>query len=179
MTPPDTFTTARLFARRPQREDAPTAFAAYASDPDVTRYLPWKTYTDICTLEDYLSMQSQRWDNSEAPARHYLLCLNGTNTPIGSIGMHFDKHQIMFGYVFGKPHWGQGFATEALRHLVDWSLAQPEIYRAWADCDADNTASARVMEKAGMTREGILRRYRIAPNISPEPRDCIMCSKVR
>lgn len=46
-------------------------------------------------------------------------------------------------------------------------------------CDVDNPASARVMEKAGMTREGILRRWHIAPNISPEPRDCIVCAKVR
>ena len=47
--------------------------------------------------------------------------------------------------------------TEAATHLVNWSLAQPEIFRVWAYCDAENPASARVMEKAGMVREGVLR----------------------
>ena len=41
----------------------------------------------------------------------------------------------------------------------------------WAVCDIDNLASARVMEKAGMQREGILKRWSVHPNISAEPRD--------
>ena len=85
----------------------------------------------------------------------------------------------MFGYVLAKKFWGHGFATEALVFLVDWSLAQPEIFRAYAFCDVENPASARVMEKAGMVREGILRRWHIAPTLGPEPRDCIVCARVK
>ena len=40
--------------------------------------------------------------------------------------------------------------------------------------DVENTALARVLEKVGMAREGILRRYIIHPNISSEPRNCFM-----
>jgi len=40
-------------------------------------------------------------------------------------------------------------------------------------------ATARVMEKAEMTREVVFRRYHITPNISSEPRDCIVCAKAR
>ena len=108
-----------------------------------------------------------------------MLCLAGSEAPIGSIGMLIDKHKAMYGYVLGRVHWGKGYMTEALRFLLDWTMDQPEIYRAYAFCDIDNPASARVMEKAGMTREGIFRRDHIAPNISPEPRDCIVCAKVR
>ena len=61
--------------------------------------------------------------------------------------------------------------TEAVKALVTWALQRPEIYRVWAVCDIDNKASARVMEKAGMQREGILRRWSIHPNVSNEPRD--------
>jgi len=43
----------------------------------------------------------------------------------------------------------------------------------------ENTASARVLEKIGIEREGILRRYIIHPNISSEPTDFFMYSKVR
>jgi RimJ/RimL family protein N-acetyltransferase len=69
--------------------------------------------------------------------------------------------------------------TEALRVLLDWTDGEPEIFRAWAFCDVDNPASARVMEKAGMTREGVLRRRHVAPNIGPAPRDCIVCARVK
>ncbi|MFA6141455.1 MAG: GNAT family protein, partial [Hyphomicrobium sp.] len=68
---------------------------------------------------------------------------------------------------------------EALRALTDCALRQSPIWRASAACDAENVASARVMEKAGMAFEGILRRAITAPNMSPEPRDCRLYAKVR
>jgi RimJ/RimL family protein N-acetyltransferase len=61
--------------------------------------------------------------------------------------------------------------TEAVKGLIAWALKQQHIYRIWAVCDVDNVASARVMEKAGMVREGTLRRWSVHPNISREPRD--------
>jgi RimJ/RimL family protein N-acetyltransferase len=69
--------------------------------------------------------------------------------------------------------------AEALKFAVDWALAQPEVFRAYAFCDTKNLNSARVMEKAGMLREGILHRWQVCPNIGCEPRDCIFCAKVR
>ena len=51
--------------------------------------------------------------------------------------------------------------------------------RVWAVCDVDNTASARVMEKIGMTREGLMRRGVLHPNSSSEPRDCWLYAKVK
>jgi len=56
---------------------------------------------------------------------------------------------------------------------------EPDIYRVFATCDVDNPASAKVMEKAGMKYEGLLRRYMIHPNVSEEPRDCLMYARVR
>ena len=69
--------------------------------------------------------------------------------------------------------------TEALEPLVNWAIAQPDIYRVWAVCDIENLASARVLEKLGMTREGRLHRWLVHPNISDEPRDCFCYAKVK
>ena len=69
--------------------------------------------------------------------------------------------------------------TEAVRGVIAWALAQPEIYRVAAVCDVENIASARVMEKAGMVREGLLQKYMIHPNISDVPRDCYMYAVVK
>jgi|UniRef100_UPI00404A1855 [ribosomal protein S5]-alanine N-acetyltransferase len=178
MIPPETFNTARLHARKPRREDAPAAFAVYASDPIATKYLAWKPYTEVAPLADFFSDRIKDWATSSGHYG-YMLCLKNSDLPIGSIGFIRKGHQAIFGYVLGQKYWGTGYMTEALSYLLTWAMAQPDIFRAGAFCDVDNPASARVMEKAGMTREGILRRYHIAPNISPEPRDCIMCAKVR
>ena len=178
-SPPEHFATARLIARRPRLEDAAAIFAAYAGDPEATRHLSFRTHRDVAGVATFLRDSAlPAWRDARGH-RPWMLCLRGTDVPIGSIGLSLDDGKAMFGYVLGRPHWGRGLMTEALRWLVDWSLAQPEIFRAWAFCDAENPASARVMEKAGMTREGVWRRWHRAPNLGAELRDCIVCAKVR
>lgn len=44
--------------------------------------------------------------------------------------------------------------TEALRRVLEWTRCQPQIYRVWAECDVENVASARVLQKVGMEHEG-------------------------
>jgi [ribosomal protein S5]-alanine N-acetyltransferase len=157
--------------------DAPAIFAAYAADPEATRYLSWKLHANVESLMEYLKIPIAEWDTGAA--FRYELCLRGTDVPVGSIRLQPEKTNILFGYVLAKPLWGRGLMTEALRFAVDWALAQSEVFRAYAFCDAENPGSVRVMEKAGMTREGVLRRWHVCPNIGPDPRDCIICAKVR
>ena len=177
--PPVTFATSRLVARAPRAEDAPAVFAAYASDPEVTRYLSWRAYDRVEPLASFLRECEAHWERGDGHLA-WLLCLKGTTTPIGSIGVTLEGGgKAMFGYVLGRKFWRHGFAAEALTFLVNWALQQPTIHRAWAFCDTENLASVRVMEKAGMTREGILRRWHACPTLGPEPRDCVVCAKVR
>ena len=63
--------------------------------------------------------------------------------------------------------------------MIDWAFKQPDIFRVQAICDVENIGSARVMEKAGMVREGLLRRYVVHPNISDEPRDAFLYAIVK
>jgi RimJ/RimL family protein N-acetyltransferase len=176
--PPETFTTERLYARRARVEDAPASFQAYASDPEVTRFLSWKPHEQVETLADFLRGMVAAWDSGKGPFTWTLL-LRNTDDVVGSIGFTPTDGKALFGYVLTKKLWGQGLVAEALGWLVDWTLAQPEIFRAYAFCDAENPASARVMEKAGMVREGILRRWHACPTIGPDLRDCIICAKTK
>jgi RimJ/RimL family protein N-acetyltransferase len=178
MNPPEMFVTARLRARPPRAEDAAAVFAGYAADPAVTRYLSWRAHERIETVEVFLRRQAESWARGGGPYV-WMLCLPEAPEPVGSIGFSVEGGKALFGYVLAKRLWGRGLMAEALRCLADWSLAQPEIYRAWAFCDAENAASVRVMEKSGMAREGRLRRWHVCPTIGPEPRDCIVCAKVR
>lgn len=179
MRPPATFATARLVARPPRADDAPAVLAAYAGDPDVTRYLSWRAYDRVEPLAVFLRECVAHWEKGDGHFA-WLLCLKGTDTPIGSIGLTLESGgRAMFGYVLAKKFWGHGFAAEALTFLVDWSLAQPAIHRAWAFCDTENPASVRVMEKAGMVREGVLRRWHVCPTLGSGPRDCVVCARVK
>src|SRR5262245_30257381 len=142
--PPQSFATARLAARLPYENDAEAVFASYANDPEVTRYLVWPAYTRVAPLAAFLRESAAHWEKGDGPF-NWLLCLKGTDVPIGSIGLEPQPGgKVMFGYVFAKKFWGHGFAAEVLTWLVDWSLAQPTIFRAWAFCDAENLASVRV-----------------------------------
>lgn len=69
--------------------------------------------------------------------------------------------------------------TEAVSAVAEWLLTAQGLYRVWAVCDTENTASSRVMEKVGMSREGILKRWTVHPNASSEPRDCYVYARVR
>jgi len=69
--------------------------------------------------------------------------------------------------------------TEALAEVARWALNREDIWRIGDVCDVENLASARVMEKAGMTPDGLLRRWTMHPNVSDEPRDCFSFAKVR
>jgi RimJ/RimL family protein N-acetyltransferase len=51
------------------------------------------------------------------------------------------------------------------------------VYRVTAHCHVDNTASARLLERSGLTFEGRLARYAVLPNISGEPQDCLLFGK--
>ena len=55
LCPPDTFETPCLRLRRPRMEDAPSIYERYASDPDVTRHLPWRPHKDVEETQKFLS----------------------------------------------------------------------------------------------------------------------------
>ena len=177
MNPPDTITTERLVLRKPRMDDAPVIFETYARDPEVVRYLVWKPHKTVQETEQFLSACKQLWRSGRDYA--YAITLKENSSLIGMFGLHPMKMKVEVGYALARPHWGKGYVTEILREVIDWAFTQTEIYRVQAFCDVENLASARVMEKAGMTREGVLRRYVLHPNISDEPRDCFMYAIVR
>lgn len=178
MKPPETFTTDRLNLRRPRLGDAPAIYNSYARDQEVIRYLSWKSHSSIGNTVGFLNVTERNWNESKRFV--YAICLKDSDELIGVIGIQsLTDFKALYGYVLAKKFWGNGYATEALTILVDWCLAQPSTFRAWGFCDAENLASARVMEKAGMKREGVLTRWHVAPNISDEPRDCLVFAKTK
>ncbi len=176
---PEKFETDRLLLRKPVLDDAPVLFDAYTSDPDISYYMTWRAHETVGQTRAFLAFVLGGWDRGDN--HEFVIELRTTpGVPIGMIGMHSGfASEKRFGYVLARKHWGQGIMTEALTHLVEWSLRQSGVWRASVFCDADNAASIRAIEKSGLMFEGILRKYCMSPNISPEPRDVRLYAKVR
>ena len=174
--PPESFETPRLRLRRPTLADAPDVFA-YASDPEVTRLLAFRTHRVVATVEDFLRELAAATERGERFA--WAITEAGSHRLIGMAEVRLQTGKAEIGYVLSKPFWGRGYMAEALRPVVDWALRQESIHRVWAFCDAENRASSRVLEKLGMEREGTLRKWFVHPNLSDAPRDCLCYSIVR
>jgi ribosomal-protein-alanine N-acetyltransferase len=63
------------------------------------------------------------------------------------------------GYWLRRACWGRGLVPEAVRAVIRHGFEHEGLERIQARCAVENAASARVMEKAGMSYEGTLRRY--------------------
>jgi RimJ/RimL family protein N-acetyltransferase len=65
-----------------------------------------------------------------------------------------QHHSGEFGYLLAEECWGKGYATEILAAVIEYGFETLGLRRIVGICSANNTASARVMEKNGMLREG-------------------------
>jgi len=175
--PPEGIETARLRLRPMVAGDAQAVFETYAQDEQVTRFLTWQPHTAIDETRRYLQACEIAW--REGTAFPWALLRKSDDKLIGSVELRIDQHKAEIGYVLARPFWGQGYASEAARVLVDWAYAHPAIYRVWASCDAENMASARVLEKAGLVFEGCLQRWVRRPGQDGLPRDVLVYAKVK
>ena len=166
---PRTLKTPRLHLRKVKPTDADAIFREYAQDPEVTKYVSWQAHRSIDETREYVRTCLLAWDTGKA--FHWVIEGRESGSLMGMIIARVNAEKWELGFVLARCYWGQGFMTEAVKAVIDWALRRGKIYRVWAVCDIDNLASARVMEKAGMRREGILKRWSVHPNISPEPRD--------
>jgi [ribosomal protein S5]-alanine N-acetyltransferase len=174
---PNRLETPRLVLRPLTWGDAPAIFSSYSQDPLVTKFLVWRPHTQI---DDTYAYIAQCVAQPRANGCVYGVMSKTDGAILGAFDLrHPEPHMLYFGYVLARHCWGRGLMTEILTEAADWSMRQPEIWRMSGVCDVENIASARVMLKSGFVQEGILRRYIVHPNISTEPRDCLLFARVR
>lgn len=71
---------------------------------------------------------------------------------------HEQSRRAEVGYILHREFWGNGYMTEALSYLIDYAFAKLGLNRLEADIDPRNAASARLLERLGFVREGLLRQ---------------------
>lgn len=174
---PPVIETERLILRRPVRADAAAKYE-HSRDPDVARYMDWLPHASLRDAVASIDRAARRWANGEEYS--WVITAKPEDTPIGSIGCAVEGHAVELGYVLYRAYWGRGYATEAARAVFEWAASLEGVVRVWATCDVENLASVRVLEKIGMSREGVLRRWAVRPNLAPGvPRDAFIHSWVR
>jgi RimJ/RimL family protein N-acetyltransferase len=170
--------TERLILRQPILADAEAIFAEYAADPQVTRYLLWPPHKSVEDTREVLRGCIGAW--SDLSGRYaYVITLAQTTRPVGMIETRLANFKAQIGYVLARRLWAQGYMTEAVGAVVRQALALPGVLSAWAVCDVDNVASARVLEKAGMSLQTRLERFVVHPNVGDQPRDVLCYSMSR
>jgi RimJ/RimL family protein N-acetyltransferase len=136
------------------------ALALYANNPKVAACLRDR-FPNPYSVED---------------ARRYLAYVNATDEEcvagiavdgevVGAVGLQFRKDiercSAELGYWLGEAFWGRGLATAAIKGFTGWAMSRFHLTRVYAEVFTENPASARVLEKAGFTRIGLLRNAAI------------------
>lgn len=145
----------RLILRNFKEEDLDT-FIGYRNIPEVAKYQGWKLpYTREAGLKFIHEIK-----NMEAPKQgswlQFGVELKETGELVGDIGVRIkesDARQAVIGYTLAPAHWRKGFATETIACLLDYLFADLDLHRVAADCDVENVASWRTLEKLGFRRE--------------------------
>jgi RimJ/RimL family protein N-acetyltransferase len=145
--------TERLTVRRFRPDDA-AAFSAYRSVPDVAR---WQSWDAPFSLED-ATASVQRFANGDPLAPgwfQYAIDLDGVL--IGDIGLNLADNlmQAEIGFTLAPEYQGKGYATEAVRGLLNQLFVERNLHRVSAECDARNVRSAELLKRLGFRDEGL------------------------
>lgn len=144
--------TDRLILRPITLDDATDLFE-YASDPENTK-MTFPTHKSIGETEWVIANLFM-----SAPLGNFAIELKENGKMIGTCDLRVNEGEksAELAYAINKKYWGQGYAPEAANKLVELAFDTLKIERLWAKFASGNPASGRVMEKIGMTQEGVLR----------------------
>jgi RimJ/RimL family protein N-acetyltransferase len=143
---------------RPWQLDDVEAVMRYAPDPKWSEFLPVPHPYTRAHAEEFIAAQRLLdWDRGDCG---WAITISDDG-PEGGLNLRREtEHRAVLGYAVARRRWGQGYATETSRLVIDAAFnAWPLLQRIYAYADARNAASLRVMKKIGMCKEGTLRAH--------------------
>lgn len=161
---PVTLHTKRLTLRSFEKSDVDDVYE-YARDREFGRFVVVPAPYTRADAEQYVAIQVEAdWANLAS------LAITHQARVVGGIDLRIDRaerHAAM-GFSLARPLWGRGLVTEAAEAVIALAFQGYELHKVWAHADVRNKASWRVMEKLGMSREGLLRGHHM---VRGEPGD--------
>lgn len=150
--------TDRLILRKIRKSDAEDFFR-YASDEEVARHVLWHAHRSIADTKRQIRIYRKQYRHGDPSS--FAIIEKKSKRMIGTIGyMWIDTVDCSaeIGYSLCREYWNRGLMTEALKEIIRFSFSILMLNRLEAQHGTDNPASGKVMEKCGMTKEGILRQ---------------------
>jgi len=148
-----TFTTNRLSIRRFQSDDWKDLFE-YLSDEAVVQFEPYDVFDEQASQNE-----AARRAGDQA---FWAVCLKDTGKLIGNIYFEQQRPEQFLtwelGYVFNRKYWGNGYAAESCRRIIEHGFTQYGARRIIAMCNPENENSWRLLERLGMRREAHLKQ---------------------
>lgn len=157
-TEPLRLQTARLVLRELRLDDWREA-RALDTDPEIVRYQS-NDVLDEAGTKKYLEGSIKAALELPRTIFDLAITLRGDDRYLGRAGFKIDRpdhREAAVWFQLRRDHWGQGYAAEALRAVLELAFEGAGMHRVYGDCDPRNLHSARLMEKAGMIREAHLR----------------------
>lgn len=151
--------TKRLLLRKVSHSDAEDIFSFW-SIPKIAKYTFSRPHETIEETHEYIS-QIEAW-YEEGQLGRWSLVLKDTGNVIGLMGFGLWLPEHKRGEVDASIHpnyWNQNLATEALEKILDFGFTHANMNRIEAYCFSGNKGSERVLEKCGMSLDGILKQY--------------------
>ncbi len=132
----------------------------YASQSIVCKYQPWGPNT---IKESQTFVNEAIVDLKKNPRTRFVFAIivKQLEKMIGVVELNIRdgiNRNGEVGYIIHPEYWGQGFATEAAKLIVNYSFTELNMHRIYATCDPRNVGSSKVLEKIGMTLEGRMRQ---------------------
>lgn len=153
------FETERLILRQFCMGDAESCIRNWATDPEVYRYMSQEAQTPQ-DVYDWLSSAGEAYASLET--YYWAIVEKASGEVIGEIFVDdfgVRNSWCELDWKIGKAFWGNGHTTEAAKVIICYLLNEVGFHRVQAKCCVENRASERVMQKVGMTKDGILRGY--------------------
>lgn len=172
-----TIETQRLILRRFELSDTKSIFQNWIGDPKVQNNYGEIACNNFKEAEEVISKWISQYHNKEF--YRWTIILRETSENIGQIAFYIvdNKNQRAdVEYCIGQSYWGNGYAAEALKAVIDYAFKYVCFNRVQAFHRSKNASSGKVLLKAGMKYEGILRGYLIHKN---EFNDCVMYAIIR
>jgi [ribosomal protein S5]-alanine N-acetyltransferase len=138
----------------------------YASQEIVCQYQPWGPNT----VEDTkVFINKVLADCKMEPRTRFMfaILMKENNRLIGAIELNIHNFHHKYGdigYIVHPNYWGSGVASEAAQIVIELGFKHFQLHRIQATCDPNNKASARVLEKIGMIKEGVMRENLLLKN---------------
>ena len=139
--------TENLILRRYRPEDADDLYRRFGTDPEMMKYSGWNPYATLEMAQETVCGFIGSYDEIHS----YSWVMDVEDIVVGTIGAYDYEHdQIEVGFSVDRAWQGRGFATEALKKVIEYLTGNEGISCITAWCAAENTGSRGVLERAGM-----------------------------